>query len=72
MAPGGTPQPVVERMVQASMEAAKDPYIIDRFNRLGIAPDGTTQSEFVDVLRRDKSFYSEAIAAAGIKIKPAE
>jgi hypothetical protein len=53
-------------MTQATIEAAKDRIIIERFTTLGIAPAGITQAEFLEVLKNDKVFYADAIKAAGI------
>jgi len=66
MAPRGTPKEIVDAMTKAVVEVANDRDIVERFTNLGIAPDGTTQSQFIDILDRDRSFYAEAIKAAGI------
>jgi tripartite-type tricarboxylate transporter receptor subunit TctC len=66
MAPPGTPKTIIDMMTQATIEAAKDRIIIERFTTLGIAPAGITQAEFLEVLKSDKVFYADAIKAAGI------
>ena len=66
MAPPGTPQTIIDRLTQGIIEAAKDPIITERFTTLGIAAAGTTQAEFVEVIKKDKAFYADAINAAGI------
>jgi tripartite-type tricarboxylate transporter receptor subunit TctC len=66
MAPPGTPKTIIDMMTQATIEAAKDRIIIERFTTLGIAPAGITQAEFLEVLKNDKVFYADAIKAAGI------
>jgi tripartite-type tricarboxylate transporter receptor subunit TctC len=66
MAPRGTPKEIVDLMTEATIEVANDPLIIERFTNLGIAPDGTSQAQFIDILDRDRGFYAEAIKAAGI------
>jgi tripartite-type tricarboxylate transporter receptor subunit TctC len=66
MAPPGTPQTIIDLMTQATIEAAKDPIIVERFTSLGIAAAGITQAEFHEVLKKDKVFYADAIHAAGI------
>jgi tripartite-type tricarboxylate transporter receptor subunit TctC len=70
MAPAGTPKHIVNAMVHAVMDIAKDQNIVQRFTDLGIAPDGTTQQEFVGIMKRDRMLYANAIKAAGIR--PAE
>jgi tripartite-type tricarboxylate transporter receptor subunit TctC len=66
MAPPGTPNAIVERMREATIEAANDPVIRQQLMAAGIAPAGTTQAEFVAILQRDRRFYADAIKAAGI------
>jgi tripartite-type tricarboxylate transporter receptor subunit TctC len=66
MAPRGTPKEIVDVMTKAIIEIANDRDIIERFTNLGIAPDGTSQAQFIDILVRDRAFYAEAIKAAGI------
>lgn len=66
MAPAGTPKAIIDLMTEATIEAAKDPTIIQRFANMGIATDGTTQAEFFSILKRDRVFYADAINAAGI------
>jgi tripartite-type tricarboxylate transporter receptor subunit TctC len=66
MAPRGTPKEIVDVMTEATIEVANDRQIIERFTNLGIAPDGTSQAQFSDILNRDRGFYAEAIKAAGI------
>jgi tripartite-type tricarboxylate transporter receptor subunit TctC len=65
MAPHGTPKAIVELMMQATIEAAKDPTIVERLTALGITPEGTTQAEFIEVIKKDRGLYAEAIKAAG-------
>jgi tripartite-type tricarboxylate transporter receptor subunit TctC len=66
MAPRGTPKEIADAMTEATIEVANDRQIIERFTNLGIAPDGTTQAQFIDILDRDRRFYAEAIKAGGI------
>ena len=66
MAPRDTPKEIVDLMTEATIEVANDRHIIERFTNLGIAPDGTSQAQFIDILDRDRGFYAEAIKAAGI------
>jgi tripartite-type tricarboxylate transporter receptor subunit TctC len=66
MAPRGTPKEIVDVMTDATIEVANDRQIIERFANLGIAPDGSSQAQFIDILNRDRGFYAEAIKAAGI------
>jgi tripartite-type tricarboxylate transporter receptor subunit TctC len=65
MAPRGTPKAIVDLMMQATIEAAKDPTVVERLTALGITPEGTTQAEFIEVIKKDRGLYAEAIKAAG-------
>jgi tripartite-type tricarboxylate transporter receptor subunit TctC len=64
MAPNGTPKQIVDSIAQASMEATKA--IAVRLSELGVAPSGSSPTEFAAVLRHDKQFYADAIKAARI------
>jgi tripartite-type tricarboxylate transporter receptor subunit TctC len=66
MAARGTPKEIVDVMTEATIEVANDRDIIERFTNLGIATDGISQAQFIDILDRDRRFYAEAIKAAGI------
>ena len=66
MAPPGTPKAIIDLMMEATIEAARDPLVIQRFASVAITPDGTTQEEFFNIMKRDRAFYADAIKAAGI------
>jgi tripartite-type tricarboxylate transporter receptor subunit TctC len=67
MAPPGTPQAIIDRLTQATQEGARSPAITKRLSDLNIVPLGTTAAEFATTLKQDKSFYPDAIKAAGLK-----
>lgn len=66
-APAGTPQPIIDLLVKEVIDAAKDPEIVERLERLAILPFGTTQAEFVAIIDRSRVSIREAIKAAGVK-----
>jgi len=66
MAPAGLPADVVETIVNATIEASKDPEIRERMEVLGITPLGTTQAELLAMIEEDKAFYTEAVEIAGL------
>jgi tripartite-type tricarboxylate transporter receptor subunit TctC len=66
-APAGTPQAIIELLVKEVMDAAKDPQIAERLERLAIVPFGTTQAEFVEIINRSKVANRDAMNAAGLK-----
>jgi tripartite-type tricarboxylate transporter receptor subunit TctC len=67
VAPRGTPQAIIDRLTQATMEAARSPALAERLTSLNIVPLGTTAAEFVETLKSEKVFYPDAIKAAGLK-----
>jgi tripartite-type tricarboxylate transporter receptor subunit TctC len=66
MAPHGTPQAIIDHMSEGTIEAANDPMINQRLIAAGITPEGTTQAKFLEILKRDRGFYADAMRAAGI------
>lgn len=67
MAPHGTPQAIVDRLTQATAEAARSPAVAEKLTSLNIVPLGTTAAEFAETIKQDKKFYPEAIRATGLK-----
>jgi tripartite-type tricarboxylate transporter receptor subunit TctC len=66
MAPPSTPQTIIARMSEGTVEAANDPMIKQRLIAAGITPEGTTQAKFLEIIERDRGFYADAMRAAGI------
>jgi tripartite-type tricarboxylate transporter receptor subunit TctC len=67
-APTGTPQAIVDALAEKTIEAAKDPAIIERLNKLAILPFGTTQEEFRKTIEQSRVANREAMKAAGLPI----
>lgn len=67
-APAGTPQDIVNVLAEKTIEAAKDPAIIDRLNKLAILPFGTTPEEFKVAIEKSRVANKEAMKAAGLPI----
>jgi tripartite-type tricarboxylate transporter receptor subunit TctC len=67
-APTGTPPEVVSVVEKHVIEAAKDPAVIERLNRLAILPFGTTQAEFKETIARSRVSNREAMKAGGLTI----
>jgi tripartite-type tricarboxylate transporter receptor subunit TctC len=67
-APTGTPAPVVDLIAKHVIDAAKQPAIVERLNRLAILPFGTTQDEFKATIERSRVANREAMKAAKLPI----
>jgi tripartite-type tricarboxylate transporter receptor subunit TctC len=66
MAPHGTPKAIIDHMSEGAIEAANDPMINQRLIAAGITPEGATQAKFLEIMKRDRGFYADAIRASGI------
>jgi tripartite-type tricarboxylate transporter receptor subunit TctC len=66
LAPAGTAKPIVDRLEAAAMQAAKDPEVVAKLDKLGIAARGSTAAEFSREIETERQFYREAVATAGI------
>jgi tripartite-type tricarboxylate transporter receptor subunit TctC len=69
MAPAGTPQAVIDRLVVASDKAAHDPAIIGRLQRDGVDPVGGTQAQFAALIARELPQWRELARVANIKLQ---
>jgi tripartite-type tricarboxylate transporter receptor subunit TctC len=66
VAPRGTPREIVDKISQATIEAANSPEINKRLTDLGITPKTTTPDELAAIIKSDKTFYFEILKAAGM------
>ena len=66
VAPRGTPREIVDKISQATIEAANSPEINKRLTDLGITPKTTTPDELAAIIQSDKTFYLEILKAAGM------
>jgi tripartite-type tricarboxylate transporter receptor subunit TctC len=66
LAPHGTRPEIIEKIAQATIEAAKSPDIAKRLTDLGITPTATTPGEMATVIKMDKAFYPDILKAAGL------
>ncbi|MDB5509741.1 MAG: transporter substrate-binding protein [Hyphomicrobiales bacterium] len=69
MAPAGLPKDIAEKLVNATIEASKQPAIIERLTTLGVEPTGSTMKEFNDIVAAERPLYREAVDAAGLKMQ---
>src|SRR5205823_54656 len=69
MAPAGTPQSIIDKTAAEIAQAAKDAKFVERLAGLGADPLGNTPGEFAALIASDLKLWSEAVAAAGIKLQ---
>jgi tripartite-type tricarboxylate transporter receptor subunit TctC len=69
MAPAGTPQPVVERLVAAAQTAAKDPELAARLRTQGVEPVGGTPAQFSELITRELSQWRDLAKSAHITLQ---
>ncbi len=66
MAPGKTPEPIMERWNQEIVKVLNDPEIKQQLNELGLTPHPTTRSEFTDFMRAESDKWSKIIKERNI------
>jgi tripartite-type tricarboxylate transporter receptor subunit TctC len=67
VAPKGTPQKIIDRLVHLVKEASEDPKIRARLEAVGITPIGSTPNDFVRTMQSDQLKFRDAIIAAKLK-----
>jgi tripartite-type tricarboxylate transporter receptor subunit TctC len=69
MAPGGTPQAVIDRLAAASAKAARAPDVAEKLQRDGVDPIGGTPQELGAMIARELPQWRELAKAANIKLQ---
>ncbi|MDB5596180.1 MAG: transporter substrate-binding protein [Hyphomicrobiales bacterium] len=67
--PLGMAPELSEKIIAATVEASKDPTIVQRLQTLGIEPTGSTAAEFLSILNAERVLYREGVDAAGLKME---
>jgi tripartite-type tricarboxylate transporter receptor subunit TctC len=67
-APGGTPQPVVQRLHDAFVAALQAPDVQATMKKMGAEPVGNTPGEFAAFIRSEAEKYAKVIRASGAKV----
>jgi tripartite-type tricarboxylate transporter receptor subunit TctC len=67
-APGGTPQPVVQRLHDAFVAALHAPDVQATMKKMGAEPVGNTPEEFAAYIRSEARKYAKVIEASGAKV----
>jgi tripartite-type tricarboxylate transporter receptor subunit TctC len=68
LAPGGTPQEVLDKLHAETVKALASPEVRKKFDELGLEPVGNTPAEFAEVIRRETPEWAKLIGDAGIKL----
>jgi tripartite-type tricarboxylate transporter receptor subunit TctC len=67
MAPGGTPEEIVNRLAAETAKAIKEPGIQERLNQTGIEPVGNTPEQAKQFLDAEIAKWAKVINTAGVK-----
>lgn len=68
LAPTGTPQPILDRLHEAVVKAARMPTVTERFKELAADPKTTTPQEFSQFMRDDIAKWQKVAQMANIKL----
>ncbi len=66
MAPGNTPEPILERWNQEIVKVLNDPEIKQQLNDLGLTPHPTTRAEFTEFMKAESDKWSKIIKERNI------
>lgn len=69
MAPGKTPEPILERWNQEIVKVLKDPEIAKQLNDLGLTPHPTTRAEFTQFMTSESEKWAKIIKERNITMK---
>lgn len=68
-APKGTPKDIVERLHREVVKALADPEIKERYNALGLVPDGNSPEQLLALTKEQLARYGKVIHEQGIKVE---
>jgi tripartite-type tricarboxylate transporter receptor subunit TctC len=68
-APGGTPQPILDKLNQAALAALKDPALLQSLKDQGAEPAPTTREEFTAFRKRETEKFAKVISETGITLQ---
>jgi tripartite-type tricarboxylate transporter receptor subunit TctC len=69
VAPAATPQPVLDKLANATRRAVEQPEVQARFDRDGVEPVGNTPAEFKAQIRREIGQWRDLAKQAEIKVE---
>ncbi|HXF67447.1 MAG TPA: tripartite tricarboxylate transporter substrate binding protein [Burkholderiales bacterium] len=67
LAPGGTPQPVIEKLNAAMRKVMENPGVTERFRALGADPGSSSPAEFARIIRDELAKWRAVVQRAGLK-----
>lgn len=67
VAPTGTPTAIIKRLHADTVLALKDPGVLDRLEKLGFEPVGSSPAEFATFVKSQAETLGQVIKGAGIK-----
>jgi len=67
MVPGGTPQAIIDRLVEGSIEAVNTPAVREKLVQSGIVPGGTTPAQVAERFKADRKAFADAVQIMGLK-----
>jgi tripartite-type tricarboxylate transporter receptor subunit TctC len=67
VAPAGTPDPVIDKLNAAFLQAVRDPDIIRQIVEQGAEPAGNTPAEFAAFIASETERFGKIVRAAGAK-----
>jgi tripartite-type tricarboxylate transporter receptor subunit TctC len=67
MVPAGTPKPVIDKLVEGSIEAVNTPAVNKKLVQSGIVPGGTTPAQVAERFKADRELFAEAVRIMGLK-----
>ncbi len=67
MVPAGTPQKIIDKLVEGSIEAVNTPWVREKLVQSGIVPGGTTPAQVAERFKVDKEAFAEAVELLGLK-----
>lgn len=69
LVPGGTPQPIVDRLYDDINHIVRDPDVAARFAQLGFQPVGNTPAQFAAFIKNDIEKWTKVVRAAGMIVQ---
>ncbi|MEN9774086.1 MAG: hypothetical protein RL322_1156 [Pseudomonadota bacterium] len=69
LAPRGTPEPLLTRLLEALRVVLKDPALIEKMSTAGLQPMTIERQAFADLLKRERDSLNAVLKAAGGKLQ---
>ena len=67
LAPGGTPQPIIDKLNKAMVGTLKRPDVIAKLKLQGLTPISSTPAEFAKLIRSETDIWGKVIPSIGIQ-----